>query len=217
MRNLIVASIAVLASAAVMAQTPAPAAPAQGAQAPGGGQRGGGGRAQFAVTSTTWPDGGEVPMRHAGGRGENKSPAFKFEWLAQGGTPGTAPANLASYAVVFHDMSVSIACAALDNLHWTLFNIPPTATGLPEGIGTGDTLPDGSIQGPGFQRSRGQPCGYFGPAPPNGPFHHYVFEFYALDAKLDVPATVTREDLLKAMEGHVIGKSVIFGKFRPGP
>jgi Raf kinase inhibitor-like YbhB/YbcL family protein len=217
MRNWLVASIAVLASAAVMAQTP-PAAPAPGAQAPAGagGQRGGGGRAQFAVTSTTWPDGGEVPLRHAG-RGENKSPAFKFEWLGPGGTAATPPANLTTYAVVFHDMSVSSMRSTVDNLHWTLFNIPASATGLPEGIAPGDTLPDGSIQGPGFQRSRGQPAGYFGPAPPNGPFHHYVFEFYALDAKLDLPPTASRDELLKAMDGHVIGKSVVFGRFRPGP
>lgn len=217
MRNLLVASIAVLASAAVMAQTPAPGAQAPAGQAPAGPRAGGGGgRAQFAVTSTTWPDGGEVPMRHAG-RGENKSPAFEFKWLGPGGTAGTAPANLASYAVVLHDLTVSMGRGTTDNLHWTLFNIPAAATGLPEGIGTGDTLPDGSIQGPGFQRSRGQPVGYFGPAPPNGPFHHYAFEFYALDAKLDVPPTVSREDLMKAMDGHVIGKAVIFGRFRPGP
>jgi phosphatidylethanolamine-binding protein (PEBP) family uncharacterized protein len=46
-----------------------------------------------------------------------------------------------------------------------------------------------------------------------GPLHHYVFEFYALDTKLDLPANTTREDLLKAMEGHVIGKAAWFGRF----
>ncbi|MEO8682236.1 MAG: hypothetical protein ABI665_24525, partial [Vicinamibacterales bacterium] len=47
--------------------------------------------------------------------------------------------------------------------------------------------------------------------------HHYVFEFYALDTKLDLPATTTREDLMKAMEGHVIGKAAYTGRFHTTP
>ena len=221
MRKLIVAVAAAFAPILVMAQTPAPAAPAPGAQAPAaaGGQRagGGGGRSQFSVTSPTWVDGAEVQLRHAGRGGDNKSPALEFKWLGPGGVAGTAPATLASYAVIFHDLDVVVSRGPTDNLHWTLFNVPATATGLPEGIEPGDTLPDGSIQGPGFQRARGQTAGYFGPAPPNGPFHHYVFEVYALDIKLPLTPTATRDELMKAMEGHVIGKSVLSGRFRPGP
>ena len=44
-----------------------------------------------------------------------------------------------------------------------------------------------------------------------------VFEFYALDAKLDLPATATRDDLLKALEGHVIGKAAYTGRFHATP
>ena len=50
-----------------------------------------------------------------------------------------------------------------------------------------------------------------------GPFHHYIFEFYALDTKLDLPATTSRDDLLKAMEGHVIGKAAYTGRFHATP
>ena len=55
-----------------------------------------------------------------------------------------------------------------------------------------------------------------GPGAGPGKPHHYVFEFYALDTKLDLPASATREDLLKALDGHVIGKAAWFGLF-PGP
>ncbi len=54
-------------------------------------------------------------------------------------------------------------------------------------------------------------------ARPAGPFHHYVFEFYALDTKLDLPANTTRDALMKAMEGHVIGKAAYVGRFHNMP
>jgi Raf kinase inhibitor-like YbhB/YbcL family protein len=164
----------------------------------------------LSVTSTAWPDGGEIPMTYSS-RGENRSPAFDFHW-STGNTPASAPEGLQSYAVVFHDMENSSNRGTTDTLHWTLFNIPGTAKGLAEGLGKGD-LPDGSRNGPGIAARGGNPGAYFGPGAGPGPFHHYAFEFYALDTKLDLPATATREDLLKAMEGHVIGKAVYTGRF----
>jgi phosphatidylethanolamine-binding protein (PEBP) family uncharacterized protein len=58
-------------------------------------------------------------------------------------------------------------------------------------------------------RGHGRP---FEPGQVFGPIHHYVFEFYALDTKLDLPATATREEIFKAMEGHVIGKAAWYGR-----
>ena len=146
--------------------------------------------------------GGSHDQRPAGG---NKSPAFEFHWNL-GTNPGTAPDTLQTYAVIFHDIENSSNKTTVDTLHWTAFNIPGTAKGLPEGLGTGD-LPDGTRNGPGIANRGGNPAAYFGPGAGPGPFHHYVFEFYALDTKLDLPANATREDLMKAMDGHIIGKA----------
>ncbi|MEP6716267.1 MAG: YbhB/YbcL family Raf kinase inhibitor-like protein [Terriglobia bacterium] len=179
------------------------------AQAPAPG-RGAAPRPVLWVTTSAFPDGGEIPARNAG-RLENKSPAFQFHWNI-GTEPTTAPDSLKTYAVIFHDTENSTNKTTVDTLHWTAFNIPGTATGIPEGLGAGD-LPDGTRNGPGINASRGGPPSYFGPGAPPGPFHHYVFEFYALDTKLDLPATTTREDLLKAMDGHVVGKAAWFGRF----
>jgi Raf kinase inhibitor-like YbhB/YbcL family protein len=187
------------------------------AQPPAGGT--GGGRAAapprpvFSVTSPAWPDGAEVPMRNAG-RGENKSPAFEFHW-SLGTNPTSAPDTLQTYAVIFHDVENSSNKTTVDTLHWTAFNIPGTAKSLPEGLGAGD-LPDGTRNGPGIMAGRGNPS-YFGPGAGPGPIHHYVFEFYALDTKLDLPANTTRDELLKAMDGHVIGKAAWFGRFHAPP
>ena len=66
------------------------------AQAPAGQKGAAPPRLVLSVTSTAWPDGGEVPMRNAG-RGENKSPAFEFHWNL-GTNPGAAPESLQTYA-----------------------------------------------------------------------------------------------------------------------
>ena len=196
------AVIALSSCAMVMAQ-----APAGGKGGPGGAK--GAPRPVLSVTSTAWADGGEVPMQNAG-RGGNKSPAFEFHWTL-GTNPTNPPDALQTYAVIFHDIENSTNRTTTDTLHWSAFNIPGTAKGLPEGLGGGD-LPDGTRNGPGIAAGRGTPS-YFGPGAGPGPFHHYVFEFYALDTKLDLPANTTREDLLKAMDGHVIGKAAYVGRF----
>src|SRR5262249_18235022 len=153
-----------------------------GAGGPGGG---GGGQARggqrgpaFNVTSSAWPDGGEVPMKHAG-RGGNMSPAFEFKWF-QGTMPTDQPANVQSFAVIFHDIENASNRGPTDTLHWMAWDFPGTLKGLPEGLGMGD-LPDGTKQAT-TAIGRGA---YFGPGAGPGPFHHYIFEFYALDTKLN--------------------------------
>jgi len=200
-RTLLSAMAVVASATVVMGQAPG------GKQAPPP-------RMVFSVSSTAWADGSEVPMHNAA-RGDNKSPAFEFHW-SMGNNPGSAPEALRTYAVIFHDVENSSNKTTADTLHWTAFNIPGTAKGLPEGLGSGD-LADGTRNGPGIAARMRNPPGYYGPGAGPGPLHHYVFEFYALDTKLDLPADTTREDLLKAMDGHIIGKAGWFGRFHAQP
>lgn len=202
-KQLIAAAFAALIAGTLFAQPPA--------GGPGGAKGGAKGapRPVLSVTSNAFPDGGEVPAKFSG-RGENKSPDFTFNW-SLGATPTTAPTELQTYAVIFHDIENSTNRTAVDTLHWAAFNIPGSAKALPEGLPGGD-LPDGTRNGPGISAGRGTPS-YFGPGAGVGPFHHYVFEFYALDTKLDLPATATRDELVKAMDGHIIGKAAYVGRF----
>jgi phosphatidylethanolamine-binding protein (PEBP) family uncharacterized protein len=196
----------------------APGGPGGGGQGRGGAGGGRGGGPSLMITSPSFPDGGEVPMKFAGARGgENKSPEFKFNWI-QGMNPAERPATVQTYAIIFHDIENFARGGGLeDTLHWSIYNIPGTATGLPEGLPAG-ALPDGSTPGPGI---RGGPTGsYFGPGAGATLRHnHYIFEFYALDTKLDFPAGApTRAQLQAAMEGHVVGKAAYVGRFRsPAP
>ena len=117
------------------------------------------------------------------------------------------------------DPAVSVNRTTETQPHWIVWNIPGTAIGLPEGVKAGAELPDGirqiSASGPQYR----------GPgAAASGPLHHYTFEVYALDTKIDVtPATGatpvaaavdTRAAVMKAMQGHIIGKAVYVGLFR---
>jgi len=202
-RNLLPAFFALSAGALLVAQPPAGKAGGPGAKGPA--------RPVFSVTSPSFPDGGEVPLKYSF-YGENKTPEFVFNWTA-GNAPAAAPDTLQSYVILFHDIENATARGPVDTLHWSAFNIPGTAKGIPEGLGGGD-LPDGTRNGPGIAGSRpnGTPS-YFGPGAGPGPFHHYVFEFYALDSKINLPANTTRDELWKAMEGHVIGKAAYVGRF----
>ena len=180
-------------------------APAAGA----GGGGGGGGAAMFTLSTTAFADGGVIPVRFSqaapgAAPGEGTSPALTW---------ANAPANTQSFVLHMHDMEVVRNRTTDDQLHWLVWNMAATATGLPEGVARGALLPDGSRQ-----TSATGPV-YRGPgAGANGPMHHYVFELYALDIPLPVEAVddafATRTKVMEAMQGHILGKAVYLGLFR---
>ena len=176
------------------------------------GQRGGGQAASgpaMTLTIAAFLDGGQIPVRFSqaaegAAPGEGTSPAIRW---------ANPPAATQSFVLHMHDMDVVRNRTTDDQAHWVVWNIPATATGLPEGVPKGAQLPDGSYQ----ISATGQV--YRGPgAPATGPLHHYVFELFALDTKLDVQpaadAFETRANVLKAIQGHILGKAVYGGLFK---
>ena len=202
------AAVAVAAMVAILYAAP---------QAQGGGQRGGGGgrgagapaaaqggAAPMRLMSNSFIDGGLIPVKYTQA-GEQASP--QLAWA-------NAPMGTQSYVLHMHDMEGARNKTTDDQLHWLVWNIPVETRALPEGVPMGD-LKDGSHQtsatGNGVYRGPG--------APANGPYHHYVFELFALDTKIDVPANPadpfdTRAKVLAAIQGHVLGKAVYLGFFR---
>lgn len=168
-----------------------------------GGQRAGAPAAPaMTLTTTAFPDGGQIPARYTQA-GEQVSPALTWT---------NAPANTASFVLHMHDLEVARNRTTDDQVHWVVWNIPASATGLPEGVPQGADLKDGS-----HQTSASGPM-YRGPgAPATGPMHHYTFEIFALDTKLDVApgadAFETRASVMKAMQGHILAKAVYMGLF----
>jgi len=94
-----------------------------------------------------------------------------------------------------------------------VWNIPPATSQLPEGVPATAQLTDGATQFIAQGRGGGPGIGYRSPCPPPGAPHHYVFELFALDTKLELPATATRADVQKGIDGHILGHGVIVGLF----
>jgi Raf kinase inhibitor-like YbhB/YbcL family protein len=163
----------------------------------------------MTLTITGFADGGQIPVRFTqaapgAAPGEGTSPAMSWTNVP----PGTQ-----SLVINMRDLDVARNKTTEDQAHWVVWNLPATANGLPEGVPRGSDRPDGS-----HQISVTGPM-YRGPgAPANGPFHHYMFELYALDTKIDVQPTAdafdTRAKVMAAMQGHVLAKAVYGGLFR---
>ena len=184
-----------LTAATLVAQGPgAPGARGRGPQSP-----------PLLMTTTAFEDGGIIPDKYTQKAGP-AAPSPALSW-------SQVPMGTQSFVLIMHDPEpVLNRSAKMDITHWVIWNIPGTATGLAEGVPAGE-LPDGSRQVSLRSNS------YMGPGAPPGPYHHYTFELYALDIKLDVPqgtpqqAAETRIAIINAMEGHVLGKAVLVGRF----
>jgi hypothetical protein len=156
--------------------------------------------AQITVTSPTLKNGEAMPKQHTPD-GRNDSPAIAWTGI---------PMNAKELIVLCEDPD---AGAPPPYVHWVVYKIPATATGLPEAMPLEAATPmpaglTGTLQGTnGFRRAL-----YRGPAPPAGAPHHYHFIVYALDAPIEQkPYTppMTRADLLDAAKRHIIGKGEI--------
>ena len=202
--------VATLMSAS--AQTPPPQPPPGGqrpAGPPPGGPGGPGGQGRrgmtvMTLTSTAWTDGATIPIKYSQA-GLETSPAFAWSDVPDGTT---------SFVLMMRDLDAASGSGTEEILHWMLWNIPGASRALPEGLPQATQLPDGTRQisatGP-YYRGPG--------AAAAGPPHHYVFELYALDTMVDVPAVgqspaLTRAAVLAAMSGHVRAKAVYVGLFK---
>ena len=155
-----------------------------------------------------------IPPKHTC-VGEDASPPLSWS----GAPPGTV-----SLAIIADDPENESGLW----VHWVLYNIPPDVTGLPDGVPTTtNVLPDGTMQGINdFKRS-----GYGGPCPPpnllnweplyrqNAPVvpHKYFFKLYALDTQVGLGAGATKDDLLDAMDGHILAEAQTVGKYLRPP
>jgi Raf kinase inhibitor-like YbhB/YbcL family protein len=183
-------------------------APARGGQPAGGGQGPGGpaaGRAPqppaFAMMSTSMADGSFLAVKYTCTAGPAAA-SPDLRWM-------NAPRDTANFVLIAHDMEPRPRKGVDDILHWMVWNIAPSATQIPEAIPSNtQQLPDGSLQTNG-NPGQGGIAGYRPPCPPAGPSHHYAFELFAVDQKLDLPETATRADVLKAMDGHILAHAAL--------
>jgi Raf kinase inhibitor-like YbhB/YbcL family protein len=152
----------------------------------------------LTLSSTAFSNGGEIPTRHTC-EGNDRSPALQWSGL---------PDGTKSLAVIVDDPDAPDPKAPrMTWVHWVLYELPPTCTGLAEGVNSAE-LPTGAREGLNDWKR----TGYGGPCPPIGR-HRYFHKLYALDTVLPGLDTPTKAKLEQAMAGHVLAQAELMGTY----
>lgn len=150
----------------------------------------------LTLTSPAFAEGGAIPKRHTC-EGQDVAPALQWTGV---------PAGAKSLALIVDDPDAPDPKAPKRTyVHWVLYDIPPQATGIPEG----GAPPAGARPG----RNDWGRTGYGGPCPPIGR-HRYVHKLYALDALLGDLGQPAKAALEKAMAGHVLAEARLVGTYQ---
>jgi hypothetical protein len=153
----------------------------------------------LSLTSSAFAPGGEIPARHTC-EGQDLSPALAWTGV---------PAETKSLALVVDDPDAPDPRAPkMTWVHWVLYEIPPSAAGLPEGVSP-SSLPAGTREGLNDWKR----TGYGGPCPPIGR-HRYFHKLYALDALLGDLRVPTKAKLEEAIKGHILASAEIVGTYQ---
>ncbi|MCS6864825.1 MAG: YbhB/YbcL family Raf kinase inhibitor-like protein [Gemmataceae bacterium] len=153
----------------------------------------------FTITSSAFPDGGEIPAVHTC-EGADTSPPLAW---------AEAPAGTKSFALIVDDPDApDPAKPKMTWVHWVLYNIPASVNQLPAAVTT-TTLPPGTREGTNDWKR----TGYGGPCPPIGR-HRYFFKLYALDCELPDLHQPTKAALEKAMSGHILAQTQLMGTYQ---
>jgi hypothetical protein len=148
------------------------------------------------LVSTAFENGRPIPVQYTGD-GPDVSPHLQWS---------DAPAGTKSFALICDDPDAPAGTW----VHWVIHGLPGSAKELPEKIPTAESLPDGLKQGINdFGR-----IGYGGPLPPPGKPHRYFFKLYALDAAPALKPRATKQELLRAMEGHTLAEAQVMGTYQ---
>ena len=152
--------------------------------------------AKMDLKSTSFEPGGFIPKRFTC-QGANVSPALAWS---------DPPAGTQRFAIIEDDPDAPSGTF----VHWLIYDLPATYRKLPEALSGNDQASGGGRQGSNdFSR-----IGYSGPCPPPGNTHRYFIRLYALDAPTSLPPAATRSELDNAMQGHILARAELMGRFK---
>ena len=148
---------------------------------------------RMKLASTAFKNNGQIPAKYTCD-GENISPPLSITELPQG---------TQSLVLIVDDPDAPVGTFT----HWLVWNIDPQTTLISEG-----NVPEFAVQGKNdFGKNE-----WGGPCPPSGT-HHYQFELHALDQKLDFAPTIDKDNLEKAMQGHILSYAQLIGLYQRNP
>jgi len=152
----------------------------------------------LSITSPAFEHGSAIPARYTC-QGRDVSPPLVFAGV---------PAGTRSLALIVDDPDApDPAAPKMVYVHWVLYDLPPGTTGLAEGIAASQ-LPAGTREG----MNDWDRTGYGGPCPPIG-VHRYFHKLYALSRALGNLGPLRKDELLNAIEGHVLAQAVLMGTY----
>ncbi|HEV2425203.1 MAG TPA: YbhB/YbcL family Raf kinase inhibitor-like protein [Terriglobia bacterium] len=146
------------------------------------------------LTTSSFRPNGEIPARFTC-NGDDVSPALAWN---------DPPAGTHSFALVVNDPDAPGG----NFVHWVIYDLPASTRSLPEGVAQGPDAGGGRQGTNGFGKT-----GYNGPCPPAGKPHRYFFRVWALDSMLGLHGA-TAQDLESSMQGHILARGEIMGRFR---
>jgi len=150
----------------------------------------------FTLSSAAFTAGGEIPTLHTCS-GVDESPALSWR---------DAPPATKAFALIVDDPDAPVGTW----VHWVLYDLPGNTLQLPQAVPAAETLASGAKQGLNDFRK----IGYGGPCPPPGKPHRYFFKLYALDAPTSLTPRAGKADVLRAIEGHVLGAAELIGTYQ---
>ena len=145
------------------------------------------------VTSNAFNEGEHIPDRYAC-KGLNISPPLDWEPVS----------GVVKYAIICEDPDAPSGTWT----HWVIFNLPGEDSSIQEWIMDREKQENGAKQGLNDFGT----VGYRGPCPPGGT-HRYYFSVYALDTELQLPSKISKLELLKEMDGHIIDEGTLMGRY----
>jgi hypothetical protein len=151
------------------------------------------------LVSSAFDADGRIPTDHTCD-GEDVSPPLKWDGVPEG---------VESFALIMDDPDAPPGTW----VHWVLYGLPADARSLEAHLPKTEILETGATQGACWGVSSYSRVGYYGPCPPPGGPHRYFFRLFALDTTLDLPAGQTKDELLRAMEGHVLARAELIGRY----
>jgi Raf kinase inhibitor-like YbhB/YbcL family protein len=161
----------------------------------------GGKKMAIQITSSAFAQGHMIPKKYTG-EGSDVSPPLAWSGL---------PEKAKELALICDDPDAPAGTW----VHWVIYKIPVTASGLPEGVPrkARPKEPAGAMQGANSW-SAGENIGYRGPMPPPGHgVHHYYFKLYALDAHIEAEPGMDKKAVMEKMRDHVLAEGVLMGTY----
>lgn len=154
------------------------------------------GEMELSVSSSVFQEGESIPANYSC-QGQDISPPLMWS---------EPPDGTHSFVLIVDDLDAPVGVFT----HWVLFNLPADSRELPEAIPVQSQLPKGALQG---KNDFGK-IGYGGPCPPPGRPHRYQFALYALEQPLDLKPGTSKQQVLEAMQGHILAQGQLTGRYQ---